>query len=94
MGVLEDFIKMLDRLPLWKRLGEVPAEVDDLKARIADLETKLGGKWPADVCPYCGARTARLMTQRGPDAKGIITDIWLCGECKQTEHRQVKPVSR
>jgi hypothetical protein len=44
MGLLEDVMKALDRIPVWKRLQGVPAEVDSLKGRIAALEEKLGGK--------------------------------------------------
>ena len=32
MSLLDDVMKVLDRIPIWKRLGEVPSEVDDLKA--------------------------------------------------------------
>ncbi|MFH0342813.1 MAG: hypothetical protein ACHBNF_11935 [Chromatiales bacterium] len=56
MGAIDDFLKMLDRIPIWRRLGEVPGEVDDLKRRVAELEQKLNGKWPPDVCEFCGTR--------------------------------------
>lgn len=49
MGMLEDILKALDRTPRWKRLQEVPSEVDELKSRVAALEGKLDGKWPADI---------------------------------------------
>jgi hypothetical protein len=29
--IIEDLMKALDRIPIWNCLGEVPAEVDDLK---------------------------------------------------------------
>jgi len=60
MGVLEDMLKALDRISGWKRLQQVPSEVDELSARVAALEEKLGGKRPADVCRYRGERGARL----------------------------------
>jgi len=64
-------LSALDRIPIWKRLHQVPEEVDDLKARISALEAKLGGKWPADICRFCGARAARLYSGAGgTDAKG------------------------
>lgn len=91
MGILEDMMKVLDRVPGWKRLQEVPAEVDALKAKVAALEEKLGGKWPADVCKYCGARAVRLAVTLGPDAKGLLQQSWDCSECKQRELRLIKP---
>ena len=37
MGIVDDVLKVLDRIPIWKRLQEVPREVDELKKRIAAL---------------------------------------------------------
>lgn len=93
MGIVDDTLKVLDRIPIWKRLGEVPAEVDGLMRRVAELEVKLNGKWPADVCRYCGERAVRLTTHRGPDARGIVTEHWTCGECQKVDHRRVAPAS-
>jgi hypothetical protein len=85
MGIVEETLKVLDRIPIWKRLSELPAEVDELKKRTAELETKLNGKWPGDVCRYCGARSARLSSPpRGNQ------EHWLCGECGKTDYRIAK----
>jgi hypothetical protein len=54
MGVLEDMIKALDRIPGWKRLQELPSEVDQLKASVAALEEKLSDKWPAECADSVG----------------------------------------
>ncbi len=89
MGILEDIIKALDRIPGWKRLQEVPSEVDELKSRVAALEGKLGDKWPPDVCRQCGARAAR-MGHTHVDPKGIVTERWECAECKQYDFRYHK----
>lgn len=79
MGMLEDILKALDRIPAWKRLQEAPAEIDDLKRRITELEAKLGNKWPGDVCPFCGARAFRLDRV---DMHGQ-REIWKCGDCNK-----------
>ena len=60
MGVLEDILKALDRVEIWKEVQNTPQRVSALEKRIGALEEKLGGKWPADVCRYCGERGARL----------------------------------
>ncbi len=77
MTLIDDVLNVLDRIPIWKRLQEVPAEMDDLKARVSELEEKLGGKWPGDVCPFCGARAFRL---ERADKHGQ-REIWHCEEC-------------
>ena len=91
MGLLEDILNALDRIPVWRRLQGLPPEVDELKKRIAALEEKLGDKWPADVCKFCGARAARLQNMLGPDTKGNMRQQWACAECNQIEDRPIKP---
>lgn len=82
MGMVDDFLKALDRIPLWKRLGQVPDEVDTLKRQVAAIEEKLNGKWPGDVCRYCGARASRLdSAPRGNEER------WRCGECDKVDFR-------
>jgi hypothetical protein len=83
MGMLEDILKALDRTPRWKRLQEVPSEVDELKSRVSALEGKLDGKWPADICKFCGARAVR-MAHSLTDEKGIIRELWDCAECQKS----------
>ena len=91
MGIVDDLLSALDRIPIWKRLHQVPEEVDDLKARISALEAKLGEKWPADVCRFCGARAARLNDLFGPDSKGYTHEYWVCSECNRQDERILKP---
>jgi len=35
---MKDILAILDRLPIWKRLHKIPDEVDQLKARVDELE--------------------------------------------------------
>ena len=81
---------IFDRFPVWQRLQTIPTEIDKLQARVAELEEKLGNKWPGDVCRRCGARAAYLANTRGPNAQGIITELWHCNQCEQDDNRSVK----
>jgi len=90
LGIVDETLKVLDRIPIWKRLGEVPSEVDDLKKRVAALEEMLGGTWPPDVCKFCGKRAVRLQASFGAEAKtGKARQQWQCGKCGQIEIRLV-----
>ena len=84
----EDVVKVLDLVPLWKRLRELPGEVDDLRRRLAELEAALGGKYPPDACRYCGERAARLAATLGPQNKKI-REHWTCQSCGRIDVRFV-----
>jgi uncharacterized protein with PIN domain len=88
--MLKDILAALDRWPLWKRMGEAPERVDALEKRVAELEEKLGGKWPADVCPACGERAMRQKHALGPDAKGMMQRTWACEACGHNDKRLSK----
>jgi len=93
MGVLEDMLNALDRIEWWKELRGVPTRVAALEKKIADLEEKLGDKWPADVCKFCGERAVRLNRTFSPN-KGLIEQSWRCEKCGQYETRAVRVASR
>jgi hypothetical protein len=89
MGLIDDILKALDRIPGWKRVQELPDEVDALARRISELEEKLGGKWPPDVCRFCGARAMRMSGAYGPN-KGMVEERWECSKCKRQDIRLIK----
>lgn len=83
MGVLEDVIKALERVPGWKRIAGTPAEVDALRARVEALEAKLA---PAtgEVCPRCRKPAFHVVSNRPMpnfDWAGKSLDTFKCDEC-------------
>jgi hypothetical protein len=92
MGILEDMLKALDRIPGWKRLQTVPDEVDELKKKVAALEEKLGGNYPPDVCRSCGERQARLIYTYAADA--VVYETWRCRACGADDQRVSKAAVR
>lgn len=93
MGILEDVMKALERIPAWKRVSALPEEVDELKKRIAALEAKLG---PAsgEQCPICRAPTLKVISS-APDPDfgfaGVQLDKMKCDACGHSESRQRDP---
>lgn len=93
MGLLEDVMKALERIPAWKRINELPAEMSALQKRVAALEAKLGPK-TGEECPKCGDRALHLISS-APSATfgfaGVKVDQMKCSACGFEESRQRRP---
>lgn len=72
MGMIEDVMKALDRIPIWRRLSKLPAEVEQLRAKVEALEDRLA---PAtgDQCPRC--REPRFMLESSRPLPGGLGDL-------------------
>lgn len=55
MGVVGDVIEALQKLPFWKRLGEVPDRLDALEKRVSELAARLEPA-PGERCQACGKK--------------------------------------
>ncbi|WP_157664427.1 hypothetical protein [Bordetella genomosp. 9] len=90
MGMIEDIMKALERIPAWKRVAALPAEIELLKNRIAALEAKLS---PAtgEQCPVCRAPAFKVISS-GPHPvfgdMGLKLDTMKCGSCGHQETRE------
>ena len=87
MGILEDVLRALERIPAWKRLQSAPQEIEQLKARVAALKQRLAQ--PAgDSCPKCRAMTFMLqqtVPEPGPFGElGAMQDEYSCSSCGYT----------
>jgi hypothetical protein len=96
MGVLDDVRKWLNDVPLWKELGTIPDRTKALDEKVRELEDKLNGKWPADVCKFCGERAMRLFhSYPSLGEKGYMREDWKCEKCgKQEPARAAAPWPR
>lgn len=88
--MLKDLDHLLEQLPLWKRLRSIPAEVDAMKARIAELEGALAAV--GERCPSCGRRTWFVESSVADKTFGDLGGNrrkYKCRECGFTESRVV-----
>lgn len=53
MITISDLLKLLDNLPIWKRVKGLPGEVEALRRRIELLEDSIARTPQADKCPKC-----------------------------------------
>ena len=90
MSLLEDVIKALERIPLWKRVSALPEEVESLRRRLEAVEAQLAGK-TGPQCPLCEAPGFKRTSSK-PDPVmgdlGVIQDTFQCPNCGHSEHRQ------
>lgn len=92
MGILEDVMKALERIPMWKRVNLLPDQLQALEERVKALEAKLDG--PAGLaCRRCNGQT--LMFQRSESDPtfgdlGVQLDFYRCSSCnyEETKSRQ------
>ena len=59
MTVLGEFLELLKRRDVWKRVEAAPDRIDALEKRVAELEVKLQ-RAPGEACPKCGALAYRV----------------------------------
>lgn len=89
MGMLEDLMKALERIPLWKQVSALPATVSALEARIAALEARLDTS-SGSRCPMCQS-SGFMRTGSKPDpafgALGVMLDMFSCPGCGHHEAR-------
>jgi hypothetical protein len=94
MGILEDILKALDRIPNWKRIQTAPQAIDALEQRIKALEAKL--KPPTgEQCPSCGAMAYKL-TRSTPSPEpwgsmGARQDHYQCSACQYQDTVERNP---
>jgi len=74
MSAIDDLLKLLDRIPLWKKLNALPDRVDELEKRIAILES--ASKEPSEFLDL-----GMCLLKRNPTGGYFNTP--LCPSCKK-----------
>lgn len=89
MGMIEDIVKALERIPIWKRVSGLPEKMDALEKRVAALEQKLAGGSGA-LCPLCDSpRFKRIKSVPCGifGDSGVMQDTFQCQDCPHQETR-------
>ena len=95
---VSDILKILDQIPIWKTVKELPAKVAALEERCATLERRLAAaeaepaRAPGEACKACGERQLRLKNREKAGGiwadMGVYRETWSCGACGFTEERE------
>ena len=78
----------------WKQcqhMWAAPGNLEALQKRVAELEEKLNGKHPPDVCQACGERQVRLSWSAPSSTRVLIHQAWSCKACGFVETRYLQP---
>jgi hypothetical protein len=94
MSAIGDITTLLDRIPMWKRLAALPAEVEALRARVAALEEEVRKRPSVEQCPICEGGILKITTVRPDPIMGVLgvqERTIKCDKCGHTEKRQHDP---
>jgi len=91
---VSDILKLLDKIPQWRALGELPGRMAELESRIAKLEapaTKPGRN--SDPCPMCGEPLKMTGEKKDPTFGrfGVMNRSFTCTGCDYATERQWNP---
>lgn len=87
-------MKLLEQVPLWKRLKELPGRVEALEAKVAELGRALAERPAADKCPKCRAADLELVGERPhPTLRRLGARVrdFRCPGCGFKTERLIKP---
>ncbi|MDK3016523.1 hypothetical protein [Pseudodonghicola flavimaris] len=92
---VSDILKLLDAVPIWKTLKELPARVEALENQVAELKAASEKKSGGERCPACGEYELMRQSTQPMDGElgdlGGTIEVWACRSCGQTERRTNLP---
>lgn len=99
MSTIADIAKLLEQIPIWKRIKELPGRVEVLEGRLAALEKAIELRPSAEQCPICGTgtlKTTKITAHPTMGAVGLQEKHLLCDNkaCGHTEKRMHDPLER
>lgn len=91
---VSDILKILDQIPIWKTLRELPKRLEALESRVAQLEAKPMSVTPKGrECPSCGVPMKLTMESSDPElgAAGVKVHALYCEPCEFQTERKYRP---
>lgn len=92
---VSDVLKLLEQVPVWKQLRQLPTQMKDLEARVADLERKAVAPAPGKdrICPKCDGelKVTGTMPHRQFKFAGVETHFVACQVCDYKAERLYDP---
>jgi len=81
-----DLLKILDKIPLWKRISSLPDKYASLEKRVIELENKI--KYTPGTCPSCTSSNFGVESMRRGEQKPNLRKF-ACQDCGYSEIRTI-----
>src|SRR3954470_13274441 len=95
---VSDILKILDQIPIWKAVRDLPKRVAELERQVAELQAKAGeAKKPslpeAKICPICGSEMKVVSETEHPQFGfgGVKVHAMKCATCGHETKRDYQP---
>ena len=92
---VSDILKILDQIPIWKAVRELPKRVAELERRVAELEEGKAAPpvSPARICPICDATMKVVAEVAHPQFgfAGVKIHKLECPACGHKTERNFEP---
>jgi len=84
-----NILALLERIPVWKKLIDLPKRVDDIDRKIVDIENKLSSSSEIK-CPACGEYKYFVVSSikdKNMGDMGTVTRKYKCKACGFSEDK-------
>jgi hypothetical protein len=94
MSAIADVAKLLEQIPIWKRLKAMPVEIESLQARVVALEALVKARPAPEACPICGVGALKVTAvhahrqfgDMGLQERAMKCDSEACGHTETRLH--------
>jgi transposase-like protein len=91
MFSLKDLNELLEKIPIWKKLIQLPEKLDSIEKRIKSIEDKMSST--GELCPYCKQPSLKLLEIKPHEMLGDVglkVGYYKCDNCKKDYERELK----
>jgi hypothetical protein len=90
--MIEDLNALLEKIPIWKKLVQLPDRIDAIENRIKSLEDKMSGS--GELCPFCNQPANNLLEIKPHEIfgdAGLKIGVYKCNNCNKIFEREIDP---
>jgi len=89
--MIKDINELLEKIPIWKKLVQLPDRLDGIEKRLKSIEDKMSGS--GELCPYCKQPTLQLLEIKPHKLfgeAGLKVGSYKCNNCKKDFKKELE----